>query len=121
MIEKGSPAVGEFDAARAAAKQLRADLIFEISDLTAERRLRRVQPFLGRDREASLLCDRDEIAKVPQLHSAFHISEACPSAYKVFFWSASASLYTASTATRMEPVCGLSTRCQSFRLAMLRR
>src|SRR4029077_12342606 len=34
---------------------------------------------------ASLLCDRNEIAQVPQLHSSFHISKACPSAYKVFF------------------------------------
>ena len=45
--------------------KLNADLVFEIADLAAERRLRRVQPFLGRERQAALLGDRDEIAKVP--------------------------------------------------------
>src|SRR5271169_3775405 len=85
MVEKGATGGGQFDAVHAAADQLNADLIFEISDLATEGRLRRVQPLLGGERQASLLCHRDEIAKVPQLHSAFHISKACPSAYKVFF------------------------------------
>jgi hypothetical protein len=49
----------------AAAHQLNTDLIFEISDLTTEGRLRRVQLFLGRDRQASGLGNRDEVAKVP--------------------------------------------------------
>jgi hypothetical protein len=49
----------------AAAHQLNADLAFEISDLATEGRLRRVQPFLGCERQASLLGDRNEIAKVP--------------------------------------------------------
>jgi hypothetical protein len=43
---------------------LDANLIFEIADLAAEGRLRRVQPSLSREREAALLGDRDEIAKV---------------------------------------------------------
>src|SRR4249919_2576168 len=88
MVEKGATGGGQFDGVHAAAHQLNADLIFEISDLATEGRLRRVQPLLGGERQASLLCDRDEIAKVPQLHSAFHISKACPSAYKVFFHGA---------------------------------
>jgi hypothetical protein len=45
-----------------------AYLIFEIADLTTEGRLRRVQLFLGRDRQASGLGNRDEVAKVPELH-----------------------------------------------------
>jgi hypothetical protein len=57
---------------------------FEIADLAAERRLRRVEPFLRRQRQAALLGDRNEIAKVPQLHSGFHIFKAYPSTYKVF-------------------------------------
>ena len=65
MIEKGSAGVSQLDAARAADKQLYADLIFKIADLAAQRRLRRVQLFLGRDCQASRLRDRDEIAKVP--------------------------------------------------------
>jgi hypothetical protein len=44
----------------AAAHKLDADLIFEIPDLATEGRLRRVQPFLGRERQAALLGDRDE-------------------------------------------------------------
>ena len=64
MVEKGAACGGQFDAVHAAAHQLDADLVFEIADLAAERRLRRVQPFLGRKRQASRLRDRDEIAKV---------------------------------------------------------
>ena len=65
MVEKGPTGGGQFDAVHAAAHQLDADLVFEIADLAAERRLRRVQPFLSRERQAALLGDRDEIAKVP--------------------------------------------------------
>ena len=65
MIEKGPPGGGQFDAVHAAAHKLDADLVFEIADLATEGRLRRVQPFLSRERQAALLGDRDEIAKVP--------------------------------------------------------
>jgi hypothetical protein len=65
MIEKGLACGGQFDAVHTAAHQLDANLVFEIADLAAQRRLRRVQPFLGRERQAALLGDRDEIAKVP--------------------------------------------------------
>jgi hypothetical protein len=34
--------------------------------------------------QAALFGDRDKIAKVPQFHLAFHISQACPPTYKVF-------------------------------------
>src|SRR5271166_350998 len=88
MVEKGAAGGGQFDAMHAAAHQLNADLIFEISDLAAKGRLRCMQPFLSRERQAALLRDRDEIAKVPQLHGVFHIPEACPSAYRVFFFGA---------------------------------
>src|SRR5258708_20047001 len=85
MVEKGLARGGQFDAVHAAAHQLDANLVFEIADLAAEGRLRRVQPFLSRERQAALFGDRDEIAKVPRLHAGFHISRACPPAYKVFF------------------------------------
>jgi len=85
MVEKGLASGGQFDAVHAAAHQLDANLIFEIADLAAEGRLRRVQPFLSRDRQAAFLGDRYEIAKVPKLHSAPHISQVCRQAYKVFF------------------------------------
>ena len=65
MVEKGATGGGQFDAVHAAAHQLNADLIFEISDLATEGRLRRVQPLLSRERQAALLGDRNEITKVP--------------------------------------------------------
>jgi hypothetical protein len=65
MVENGPSGGGQFDTVHAAAQELNADFIFEIADLAAERRLRRVQPFFGRDRQASRLGDGDEIAKVP--------------------------------------------------------
>src|SRR5436853_6389918 len=53
MIEKGPPGGGQFDAVHAAAHQLDANLVFEIADLAAEGRLRRVQPILSRERQAA--------------------------------------------------------------------
>ena len=64
MVEKNLACIGQLDAVHAAVHQLDADLVFEIADLAAQRRLRRVQPFLGGDRQASCLRDRDKIAKV---------------------------------------------------------
>jgi hypothetical protein len=46
MVEKGLACGGQFDAVHAAVHKLNADLVFEIADLAAEGRLRRVQPFL---------------------------------------------------------------------------
>ena len=85
MIEKGPAGVGQLDAARAADKQLHADLIFEIPDLAAERRLGGMQPPFRRHREAAFLGDRDEIAKMAQLHAPAHACEVWRPAYKVFF------------------------------------
>jgi len=70
IVEKDPPGGGQFDAMHAAAHQLNADVVFEVADLPAQRRLSGMQPFLGRERQAALLGDRDEIAKMPQLHSA---------------------------------------------------
>ena len=65
MVEKALACIGQLDAVHAAHHKLGADLVFEIADLAAQRRLRRVQPFLSRERQAALLGDRDEVAKVP--------------------------------------------------------
>jgi len=65
VVEKGLAGGGQLDAAHAAADQLDANLVFEIADLAAEGRLRRVQPLLGRERQAALFGGRDEKAKVP--------------------------------------------------------
>jgi hypothetical protein len=50
MVEKGAAGGGQFDAAHTAVQELNADLIFEIADLATEGRLRRVEPFLRRQR-----------------------------------------------------------------------
>jgi hypothetical protein len=55
MVEKGPTGGGQFDAVHAAAHQLEANLVFEIADLAAQGRLRRVQPFPSRERQAALL------------------------------------------------------------------
>src|SRR6202043_3215737 len=65
VVEKGLAGGGQLDAAHAAADQLDADFVFELADLPAERGLRRVQPFLGRERQAAFFGDRDEKAKMP--------------------------------------------------------
>ena len=68
MIEKGPAGRGELDAARAAFQQFDPDLQFQIADLSAQRRLRRVQPPFGGVCEAALLGDGNEITKVAELH-----------------------------------------------------
>src|SRR5262249_4431620 len=85
MIEKSSTGRSQLDSMHAAGHQLGADLLLKCADLPTKRRLRCVQPPLGSQRQASLLGDRDEIAKVPQLHDALHASEACRPTYKVFY------------------------------------
>ena len=47
---------------------MRADLLLELADLLAERRLGHVQP-LRRAAEVQLLGDGDEVAKVSELHA----------------------------------------------------
>ena len=85
MIEEDAAGTGEFDAASAADQQLRANLIFQVPDLTAERWLSGMQPPLGGDREAAFLRDGDKIAEMTQLHIFFHACEVWRQAYKVFF------------------------------------
>ena len=65
VVEECSTGRGQLDASNCANEELGADLSFEIAYLPAERRLRGVQPFFGRQRNAALLGDRNEIAKVP--------------------------------------------------------
>jgi hypothetical protein len=45
-------------------KKLSTDFCFQIAQLPTERRLGRVQPSLGRECDAALLGDRNEIAQV---------------------------------------------------------
>ena len=72
MFQKRSSRRGQLDAANAADHERDADFVFQVPDLPAERGLRGVQPPFGRDRQAALLGDRDEVAKVAKLHPVFH-------------------------------------------------
>jgi hypothetical protein len=85
MVEKGAAGGSQFNAMHAAAHQLNTDLTFEISDLTTQRRLRRVQLFLSRDRQVSGLGDSDEVAKVPQLYRCLpYLQGMAPSLQSLF-------------------------------------
>src|SRR5215813_68636 len=76
MIEKGAAGRGEIDAARTALQELDADLDLQITDLPAQRWLRRVQPPRGSIGEAAFLGYRNEIAQMPELHAPSHTSWA---------------------------------------------
>jgi hypothetical protein len=68
VIEK-CPARGrQLDPAGAAYQKLDADFQLQGADLPAQRRLRRMQPPLGRERKASFLGDGDKVPQMPQLH-----------------------------------------------------
>ena len=61
VVEKHASRRGQFDAASAAREKLGPDLLLEVADLTAERRLRGVQPSLGGQAEALGLGDGNEV------------------------------------------------------------
>ena len=50
-----------------------------------------MQPPFRRHREAAFLGDRDEIAKMAQLHASAHACEVWRPAYKVFFHHATSA------------------------------
>ena len=66
-IEEPLAGRGQLDLALVAQQQRRADLLLELADLLAQRRLRHVQA-LGRAAEVQLLGDDDEVAQVAELH-----------------------------------------------------
>ena len=76
VVEESPACLGQFDALHAALQKLRADLIFEVADLTAQRRLRRVKALLRRELHAPRLRDRDEVAQMPKLHGHLYIRQA---------------------------------------------
>ena len=66
-IEKGDARVGQFDAARLAAKQLHVEFLFQRADLHAQRRLLNAEPF-GGPGHVLFFSDGNEIAQVAQFH-----------------------------------------------------
>lgn len=65
--QEGTAGIGQADAAGMAQQQGRADLLFERTDLLAERRLLHVQR-LGRAGHMTLMRDGDEVTEVSQFH-----------------------------------------------------
>ena len=68
MVEKGLACGGQLDAMNAARQQRSPDLVLQVANLPAQRRLGGVEPQLGGRRQAALLDHRYEITQVPQLH-----------------------------------------------------
>ena len=69
LSQEDASAIGERHVMPAPIEQRNADRRFELTDLLAERRLRRVQP-RRRAREVQLLGDGHEVAQVPQFHAS---------------------------------------------------
>src|SRR6202043_1429465 len=69
MVEKGLACGGQLDAMNAASQQLGPDLVLQVANLPAQRRLGGVEPELGGRRQAAFLDHGYEITQVPQLHS----------------------------------------------------
>jgi hypothetical protein len=70
VVEEGFARSGQLDAMNAARQLLDPDLIFQVPDLPAQRRLRGVQPSLRRLRQAANFGDGDKIPKMSQFHCA---------------------------------------------------
>jgi hypothetical protein len=68
MIKEGAAGRGELNATRTTLQQLGADLYLQITDLAAQRWLRRMQSPLGCIGEAAFLDHSYEIAQMPELH-----------------------------------------------------
>jgi tripartite-type tricarboxylate transporter receptor subunit TctC len=70
IIKESAAGIGQFDAARLAAEQLGIDFAFDCPDLPTKRRRLQAEPLRG-PRDVPFLSDRDEIAKLPQLHRPY--------------------------------------------------
>jgi hypothetical protein len=69
MVEKCLACGGQLDAMNAARQQLGPDLVLQVANLPAQRRLGGVEPELGGRRQAAFLYHGYEITQVPQLHN----------------------------------------------------
>src|ERR1700694_2542507 len=78
MIEKGLACGGQLDAMNAARQQLGPDLVLQVANLPAQRRLGGVEPDLGGRRQAAFLDHGYEISQVPHLHSHSMLERYAP-------------------------------------------
>ena len=89
MVEKGFSGRRQLNTVSTAMYQLNADLLFEIPDLPAERRLGSVELLLGCDGQTAGISHGNEVAEMPEFHSNVPCLESMGAAYKVFFRPAS--------------------------------
>jgi len=89
MVQKGFSGRRKLNAVSATMHQLNPDLLFEIPDLPAERRLGGVELLLGGNGQAASVGNGDEVAEMPELHSNLPYLASMGPAYKVFFRRAS--------------------------------
>ena len=69
MIKEDLASLRQLNAVDAPGLERHAHFVFEVADLSAQRRLRGVQALLGRHGKAAFFCDGDEIAEMTKLHS----------------------------------------------------
>jgi hypothetical protein len=69
-IEKNASGFRQLDPARSAAEELHVQLIFDVFDPLAERRLLQAKALCG-SRDMAFLRDSNELAKMAQLHDIF--------------------------------------------------
>jgi len=67
IIEEDASGISQLNAARLAVKELNVEFAFDRLDPLTEWRLLHAEP-LGGARDVPFLCDRDEIAEVPEFH-----------------------------------------------------
>ncbi len=68
MIQESASGVRKIHASGAACEQRNTDFQLEITQLTAQRRLRRVKPLFCRNGNAALLGNGNEVTQVAELH-----------------------------------------------------
>lgn len=68
VLHEGLASGRQIHAARATLEEARADLIFQIADLSAERRLRREQPLFRRFGQTAGFRHCNEVPQMPQFH-----------------------------------------------------
>src|SRR6516164_4119519 len=68
IIDEGAAGIGQFDAARLAAEQLHIEFALNRLDLPAERWRLHIKALRG-PRDVSLLRDRNDVSKVPEVHA----------------------------------------------------
>jgi|SRR6476469_4451633 hypothetical protein len=76
IIKKNAPGLGQFNAARLAAKELDIEFQLDRLDPLAERRLLHAKPLSG-PRDVSFLRDGDELPEMPKLHSHIQYHMNC--------------------------------------------